>query len=91
MTIALAFLALHRKPPVVAVEDVLDQGKAETGAALGTALADIGAVDADSVVNVTQIATIDRMDIGSVAGRLSRPRLAEIWSGVRLVLEPSGV
>jgi len=50
-----------------------------------------GGVPRPSVVNVTQIATIDRLDIESVAGRLSRPRLAEIWSGVRLVLEPSGV
>ena len=43
-----------------------------------------------SVVNVTQIATIDRSDIESAAGRLSRLRLAEVWDGVRLVLEPTG-
>jgi len=41
------------------------------------------------VVNVTQIATIDRADIASIAGRLSALRLAEVWDGVRLVLEPT--
>jgi mRNA interferase MazF len=41
-----------------------------------------------SVVNVTQIATIDRSWVLARAGRLSRARLFEIWAGVRLVLEP---
>lgn len=48
-----------------------------------------GGLRRPSVVNVTQVATIDRSDIDSVAGRLSRHRLAEVWDGVRLVLEPS--
>ncbi len=42
-----------------------------------------------SVVNVTQIATIDESDIDSVAGRVARRRLVEVWEGVRLVLEPA--
>ena len=41
-----------------------------------------------SVVNVTQIATIDRLAIRSRIGRLSRRRAAEIWQGVTLVLQP---
>jgi mRNA interferase MazF len=41
-----------------------------------------------SVINVTQITTVDRMQIFSKAGRLSRLRLREVWSGVKLVLEP---
>ena len=41
-----------------------------------------------SVVNVSQIATIDRAAITAKAGHLTRHRLDEIWSGVRLVLEP---
>ncbi|MBI4701987.1 MAG: type II toxin-antitoxin system PemK/MazF family toxin [Deltaproteobacteria bacterium] len=41
-----------------------------------------------SVVNVTQIATVDRADVGSRLGALSRERLRRIWDGVRLVLEP---
>lgn len=48
-----------------------------------------GGVPRPSVVNVTQIATLDRADVESIMGRLSRSRLAEVWSGVRLVLEPS--
>ena len=43
-----------------------------------------------SVVNVTQIATIDRAQIGARLGRVSRPRLLEIWEGVRLVVAPPG-
>ncbi len=42
-----------------------------------------------SVVNVTQLATIDRGRVHSRLGRLSRERLREIWDGVRLVLEPA--
>jgi mRNA interferase MazF len=41
-----------------------------------------------SVVNVTQIATMDRDLLGSRLGALTRARLAEVWSGVRLVCEP---
>ena len=48
-----------------------------------------GGLPRPSVVNVTQIATVDRSDIDSVAGRLSRQRLADVWNGVRLVLEPT--
>lgn len=49
-----------------------------------------GGLPRPSVVNVTQIATVDRSDLESAAGRLSRARLAEVWDGVRLVLEPTG-
>lgn len=41
-----------------------------------------------SVVNVTQIATLDRASLAAKIGRLSRDRLAEIWKGVCLVLAP---
>ncbi|HVY62901.1 MAG TPA: type II toxin-antitoxin system PemK/MazF family toxin [Planctomycetota bacterium] len=41
-----------------------------------------------SVVNVTQIATIDRGAVLAKAGTLSAQRLAEVWEGVRLVIEP---
>jgi mRNA interferase MazF len=47
-----------------------------------------GGLPRPSVVNVTQIATVDRADIDSVAGRISRRRLTEVWDGVRLVIEP---
>jgi mRNA interferase MazF len=42
-----------------------------------------------SVVNVTQIATLDLSDIESLSGRVSRRRFGEVWDGVRLVLEPA--
>lgn len=41
-----------------------------------------------SVVNVTQLATVDRSLLGPRLGKLTKLRLAEIWSGVCLVCEP---
>lgn len=41
-----------------------------------------------SVVNVTQIATVDRELLGPRLGTVARARLAEVWAGVRLVCEP---
>jgi mRNA interferase MazF len=44
-----------------------------------------------SVVNVTQIATVDRDLLGPRLGALTAARLAQVWSGVRLVCEPGPV
>jgi len=41
-----------------------------------------------SVVNVTQIATVDRALLGARLGTLSSARIAQVWGGVRLVCEP---
>ena len=41
-----------------------------------------------SVVNVTQIATVDRADLRGRLGQLSQARLEEVWEGIRLVLAP---
>jgi mRNA interferase MazF len=41
-----------------------------------------------SVVNVMQVATIDRELIGPRLGALTPARLDQVWSGVRLVCEP---
>jgi mRNA interferase MazF len=41
-----------------------------------------------SVVNVTQISTVDNSFLMKVIGHVSEDRLLEIWRGVRLVLEP---
>lgn len=41
-----------------------------------------------SVVNVTQMAAVDKARIEGRIGTVSRARLREIWEGVRLVLEP---
>ena len=47
-----------------------------------------GGLPRPSVVNVTQIATVDRADLGDKLGRLSRSRLMQVWDGVQLVLAP---
>ena len=44
-----------------------------------------------SVVNVTQIATVDRDRLGPHIGKLTKARLFEVWTGVRLVCEPEPV
>jgi mRNA interferase MazF len=41
-----------------------------------------------SVVNVTQLATVDRALLGPRLGTLTSARMAEVWTGVRLVCEP---
>jgi mRNA interferase MazF len=41
-----------------------------------------------SVVNVTQVATVDRDLLGPRLGKLTAARLAQVWSGVCLVCEP---
>lgn len=50
-----------------------------------------GGLPRPSVVNVTQIRTVDRAYIMSRVGQLSARRMAEIWEGVRLVLEPGPI
>ena len=44
-----------------------------------------------SVVNVTQLATVDRALLGPRLGTLTSARLAEVWTGVRLVCEPPSI
>lgn len=41
-----------------------------------------------SVVNVTQIFTVDKRDLGEKIGTLSQARVREILDGVHLALEP---
>jgi mRNA interferase MazF len=41
-----------------------------------------------SVVNVTQIATVDRAHLGARLGTLTHARLAEVWAGLCLVCKP---
>jgi mRNA interferase MazF len=42
-----------------------------------------------SVVNVTQIVTVDRSELGQKIGSLSKQRITEILEGIALVLEPA--
>ena len=44
-----------------------------------------------SVVNVTQVATVDRDLLGPRVGALTPDRLAQVWAGMRLVCEPDSV
>jgi len=40
------------------------------------------------VVNVSQIFTVDKMDLAEMIGMLSRRRIRQILDGVSLLLEP---
>ena len=42
----------------------------------------------DSVVNVSQIFTVDKSQLDEYVGKLSSKRLREILNGIELVLEP---
>ena len=42
----------------------------------------------DSVVNVTQVFTIDKTQLAEYVGRLSSKRVREIVNGIKLVVEP---
>jgi mRNA interferase MazF len=46
-----------------------------------------GGLPRPSVVNVSQLKSVDRVFIRERLGQLSRERLLEIWAGVRLVME----
>jgi mRNA interferase MazF len=50
-----------------------------------------GGLPRASVVNVTQIATVDRHLLGPRLGIVTGTRLAQVWDGVRLVCEPDAV
>lgn len=41
-----------------------------------------------SVVNVSQVFTVDKADLGEHIGTLSRKRLYEILDGIKLLIEP---
>lgn len=47
-----------------------------------------GGLPKPSVVNVTQIDTVDRGSITKKLGRLKQSRIDEIWTGVCMVLAP---
>lgn len=44
-----------------------------------------------SVVNVTQIFTVNKMDLVEKIGSLSRKRMAQILEGIMLVMTPGDV
>jgi len=48
-----------------------------------------GGLARPSVVNVSQLVAVDLDRVGPRIGRLTPRRLAELWRGVRLLLEPA--
>ncbi len=44
-----------------------------------------------SIINVSQIFTVDKTDLGEYIGSLSRKRVYEILDGIRLVIEPRDI
>ena len=44
-----------------------------------------------SVVNISQVFTVDKADLGDYIGTLSRKRLYEILDGIKLLIEPRDV
>jgi mRNA interferase MazF len=50
-----------------------------------------GNLEQASVVNVSQFTTVDKADLADKIGALSKGRIAEIFAGLRLLLEPRDV
>ncbi len=50
-----------------------------------------GNLDRESVANVSQIFTVDKSALAKKIGNLSAGRAAEIFAGLRLLLEPRNV
>lgn len=95
----------YRHPHVVIQNDVYNRSRLGTVLACpltsnlmrsrlpGNVLLTEGEADLpkQSVVNVTQIVTIDKEDLGEKIGSLSQERMAEVLEGVHLLLEPRNV
>jgi mRNA interferase MazF len=92
----------YRHPHVVIQNNVFNQSRINTvvvcvitsnlkrASAPGNILLDEGEGNLlkQSVVNVSQIFTVDKGDLEEKIGMLSRKRVGEILAGVQLVLEP---
>ena len=47
-----------------------------------------GGLKKDSVINISQIITVDKADLAEKIGRLSSARIRQIADGIRLLTEP---
>jgi len=47
-----------------------------------------GGLKKDSVINISQIITVDKADLAEKIGRLSPARIKQIINGIKLLLEP---
>lgn len=92
----------YRHPHLIIQNNVFNQSRINTvvvcvitsnlkrAAAPGNVLLDEGEgnLPKQSVVNVSQIFTVDKRDLQEKIGILSRKRVHEILDGIKLVLEP---
>ena len=92
----------YKHPHVVIQNNIFNQSRINTvvvcvitsnlkrATAPGNVLLDEGEgnLPKQSVVNVSQIFTVDKRDLEEKIGMLSRQRVSEILAGVQLVLEP---
>ena len=92
----------YKHPHVVIQNNIFNQSRINTvvvcaltsnlkrATAPGNVLLDEGEgnLPKQSVVNVSQIFTVDKHDLEEKIGMLSRQRVMEILSGIQLVLEP---
>jgi len=92
----------YRHPCVVIQNDLFNRSRIHTvvvcaltsnlkrAQAPGNVLLNVGEANLPkrSVVNVSQILTVDKSQLGERIGRLSAQRVRQILDGIRLVLEP---
>ena len=92
----------YRRPVLVLQSDNLHETRIETvivcilttntrrGEAIGNATLGVGeaGLSRPSVVNVTQLYTLDRARLGEYVGSLTPRRLAQVLNGLRRVFEP---
>lgn len=95
----------YRHPHVVVQNNVFNQSRINTvvvcaltsnlkrAAALGNVLLDAGEANLpkQSVVNVSQIFTVDKSQLNEYIGALSAARIRQILAGMRLVTEPRDI
>jgi mRNA interferase MazF len=95
----------YRHPHVVIQNDVFNQSKINTVVvcALTSNLKRAGApgnvflrkgegnIKKDSVVNITQIITVNKSDLVEKIGSLPQSRIAEIIGGIKLLIEPRDI
>lgn len=95
----------YRHPHVVIQNNVFNRSRINTvvvcvltsnlkrAEAPGNVLLDEGEANLpkQSVVNVSQIFTVDKADLGEKIGTVSTKRVEEILAGIKLVLEPRDV
>lgn len=93
---------MYNRPCIVVQSDVFNMTglgtvlvcylTSNTGRALSPGNVLLGKGEANlpkpSVVNVTQVATLERSDFQGKIGQVSKARIREVYEGLRLVLEP---